>query len=152
MQWLSTNSAFSMLRMELFLRIDFHMKLLLGGAETFHGGNFLVVLGSIILIFSVCTYAYVYVWKLRGQKAFPLVTLNVVSHTTYKQSLFWDEIMRLRLVGETMKPQGTQSTHPTQSMHLGRTSIEISLLVLRRNAVNNVTYNAYNYYVIFYIQ
>ena len=57
----SSNSGFSKLRMELFLRIDFHMKLLLGGAETFHGGNILVVLGSTISIFAVCTYAYVYV-------------------------------------------------------------------------------------------
>ena len=47
--------------MELFLRIDFHMKLLLGGTETFHGGNILVVLGSTISIFAVCTYAYVFV-------------------------------------------------------------------------------------------
>ena len=55
------NSGFSKLRMELFLRIDFHMKLLLGGTETFHGGNILVVLGSTISIFAVCTYAYVFV-------------------------------------------------------------------------------------------
>ena len=55
------NSGFSKLRMELFLRIDFHMKLLLGGAETFHGGNILVILGSTISIFAVCTYAYVHV-------------------------------------------------------------------------------------------
>ena len=57
----SINSGFSKLRMEHFLRIDFHMKLLLGGAQTFHRLNFFVVLESTISMFAVCTYAYVYV-------------------------------------------------------------------------------------------
>ena len=61
------NSGFSKLRMEHFLRMDFHMKLLLGGTETFHRGNILVVLRSTISILAVCTYAYVHVWKLRSQ-------------------------------------------------------------------------------------
>ena len=89
---------FSKLRMEHSLRMNRHTNSMLGGAQTFHAGNILVVLGSIISILAVCMYAYEYVWILRGQKALPLVTLYVVSHT-YKQSLFWEEIMRLRLVG-----------------------------------------------------
>ena len=55
------NSGFSKLRMEHFLRIDFHMKLLLGGAQTFHRLNCLAVLEITISIFAVCTYACEYV-------------------------------------------------------------------------------------------
>ena len=48
--------------MEHWLRMNRHTKLLLGGVQTFHGVNILVVLGSIISMFAVCTYAYEYVW------------------------------------------------------------------------------------------
>ena len=50
------------------------------------------------------TYEYFAVKKLC-----PLAPSFFLSHTTYKQSPFRVEIMRLRVVAETMKPQGTQS-------------------------------------------
>ena len=66
----------------------------------------------------VCTYTYEYVcvWILftQSKSCAPLDILPYVSHT-YMQALFWVGIMFLLAVGETIKPQRTHRTRPTQS-------------------------------------
>ena len=55
---------------------------------------------------AVCTYAYEY-FTLKN--VLPYAPSSFLPHNTYMPSPFWVEVMRLRVVGETMKPQGTRN-------------------------------------------
>ena len=96
----------------IFFWHEQHTKSFARVAEIFRLGNVLVFLGSNATIFrekeAVCTYAYEY---FALKKLLTLVPSYFLPHNTpyNMQSPFWVEIMRLRVVGETMIPQGTHS-------------------------------------------